>query len=413
MATHTVNATPGAVDLLDPRHAYTPAFPASWAVPVAAATLWDAAGVPGPYGAGYLAEGPAFFVSVSPGSLRFRRLDLAKAEHTAERCLARRGKLAAEYAGWADGEALRLAGAPLVAAGMVSSDQLPDERADPLRPGKSRTRIFEWSRQSRANMTRVLTTLDYEPLVGHGRTPAMVTLTYPGDWLRYAPQGSVVKRHLNAFKRRYLRDWGHALVGVWKLEFQQRGAPHVHILMAPPHGAARNGLGWSAWMASAWVGVVNPSLGERAGMLAVHSHRLASADYAEGLRASDPKRIAIYFTKHGLLSNKEYQHIVPEAWSYPGVGPGRFWGRWGLDVVERLVPVEFDQAVTLSRTLRRWAAAQKPLRVAVVPRVDTGNGLLKTRKVRRRVKRLRCTWGFLSVNDGPAIALQLARVLTK
>ena len=37
----------------------------------------------------------------------------------------------------------------------------------------------------------------------------------------------------------------------------------------------------------------------------------------------DPKRLAIYFTKHSSpndLGDKEYQHIVPEPWREPGKG---------------------------------------------------------------------------------------------
>lgn len=57
-------------------------------------------------------------------------------------------------------------------------------------------------------------------------------------------------------------------------------------------------------------------------------HELAGTgiNYAEDLRASDPKRVAVYFTKHGTFGAKGYQHRVPEPWQGPGKGPGRFWG---------------------------------------------------------------------------------------
>jgi hypothetical protein len=52
------------------------------------------------------------------------------------------------------------------------------------------------------------------------------------------------------------------------------------------------------------------------------SHRLAGTaiDVLGGPRACDPKRLAIYFTKHSspnTLSSKEYQHIVPKLWRPP------------------------------------------------------------------------------------------------
>jgi hypothetical protein len=65
-------------------------------------------------------------------------------------------------------------------------------------------------------------------------------------------------------------------------------------------------------------------------------HLLAGTaiDILNGLRACDPKRLAIYFTKHSSpnkLGDKEYQHIVPEAWRQSGHGPGRFWGSMGCN----------------------------------------------------------------------------------
>ncbi len=50
-------------------------------------------------------------------------------------------------------------------------------------------------------------------------------------------------------------------------------------------------------------------------------------DILNRLRACDPKRLAIYFTNHSSpnqLGDKEYQHIVPEAWRRSGHGSGRF-----------------------------------------------------------------------------------------
>ena len=52
-----------------------------------------------------------------------------------------------------------------------------------------------------------------------------------------------------------------------------------------------------------------------------------AVDVLKGLRACDPKRLAIYFTKHSSpnsLDYKEYQHIVPDVWRGAGRGPGRF-----------------------------------------------------------------------------------------
>ncbi|NIB31079.1 hypothetical protein HBB16_04100 [Pseudonocardia sp. MCCB 268] len=78
--------------------------------------------------------------------------------------------------------------------------------------------------------------LDYTPLYAGGQLPAM-SLTYPGDWETVVPTGPVLKAHMKALRKRYLRAWGGDWACVWKLEFQRRGAPHVHV--AARHTARR------------------------------------------------------------------------------------------------------------------------------------------------------------------------------
>ena len=67
----------------------------------------------------------------------------------------------------------------------------------------------------------------------------MVTLTCPGDWESVAPDGASVKRHMVVWRKRFQREWGEPARYIWKLEFQRRGAPHIHLWMAPPHAAGR------------------------------------------------------------------------------------------------------------------------------------------------------------------------------
>lgn len=401
---------------------YAPQFPPAELVAVEAAGLWDAVGARCP--SGPLREGPSFFVQISPGSVKFKRRDLARAERAAERAamvyraggdggapIASSGaaKRVREGAAWMVNEPIREAAAVLAGmggdggAGAFLEDQIPDGYSDPLRPGKGRSRIVEWSRKSRAKMTETLLSLDYAPLLAIG-TPLMVTLTLPGDWLTVAPTGAHFKAHVEAFKVRWFRRWGAPIVGVWKLEFQERGAPHLHILTARPASSPD----FLAWLSATWADVVaHPDPVQRMR----HERAGTGVDRNEGLRASDPRRIAVYFTKHGLLANKEYQHIVPAAWQWPGAGPGRFWGVWGLAKCVVDVPVTWQQAVDLARVARRHSAAQDPTRVASVWRANRTTGKVRRRKVRRRVVRMRSTWGFLAVNDGPGFASMLARAV--
>ncbi|MFL0178121.1 hypothetical protein [Mycobacterium sp. SMC-15] len=309
----------------------------------------------------------------------------------------------------------------------VEEDRLKSGREETGSSGRS---ITEWSRKSRAAMCRTFAELDYTPLVESGRVPAMITLTYPGEWEDVAPDGSSVKRHMVLWRKRFQREYGEPARYIWKLEFQRRGAPHIHLWMAPPMSPGRSGRGFAQWLSDTWAQVVDhPDLEQKA------RHRLAGTaiDVRNGLKACDPKRLAIYFTKHSspnLHGDKEYQHIVPEQWRHPGRGPGRFWGVYGLKKAVAVVEVAQDAYLTARRIMRRWSRSQavygdssNRFPTAVVPRTATclvPRGLHETGVVvRRRARRRRalCNQGGLAggyalVNDGPAFASQLSAALS-
>lgn len=300
-------------------------------------------------------------------------------------------------------------------------------------PGRE---VTSWSGKSRANMVKMFASLDWGPvhaLAEAGRVPAMVTLTYPGDWEVVAPDGKTVKRHIGAWKERFRRAWGESVVGMWKFEFQHRGAPHFHIFMVPPHGRARGrgvgaGLAFRNWLGVVWTDIVNhPDPVEYQKHLAF-TLGLETVSYGEALKCADPKRLAVYFGKHGQYRSKEYQNQVPVEWQAPGKGPGRFWGYWGVKPLVAVVELSGDDYLLASRIMRRYASrvrvwdepagrwkyvrAMTPAK----PRKDvdpaTGEVVWRKRRRRRRVRRFAESGsGFLVVNDGPALAHQLARAL--
>ena len=366
-------------------------------VVVGAAALADAARGYRPSGwDSHAGESPNPRLLISPGSLVWTKTSMRQASRAAELASLSRKR-------------------NIDAAAQVLADN-PD-----WQPKRAGLKIAAWSAKSRANMYRQLAALDYAPLYGLGRVPAMVTLTYPADWQTVAPDGQTVKAQLKAFRKRYERAWGEPLVAFWKLEFQARGAPHIHLFMAPPHGrsaAVRSmpGLPFRDWLSTAWAQVVaHPDPDEYRKHLAAGT----AVDYREGLKAKDPKRLAVYFGKHGTYRGKEYQHDVPPEWS----GTGRWWGYWHLRPL--VVAVELDQAdyIMAKRIARRHAARHpvagswvKPVAVTEVwrRRIDlvTGEVVYRKRKVKRPVRRLTGNGGFLMVNNGPAIAIELARALT-
>lgn len=269
-------------------------------------------------------------------------------------------------------------------------------------PVRRRSRIDSWSPKSRANMVRVMASADWRPLFRCG-PGVMVTLTYPGPWFMLAPSRAVVAKHLEAFKERYRRAFGSVL-GAWKIEYQGRGAPHLHLFLPMPWG---HSLGsFRDWVRRAWHSVVWNDRGDRVLELAttlvgagealafvsMHSARHlaagANVDQREGERCRDPRRLAVYFLGHSMKhkDGKEYQHQLPP--SYAGAA-GRWWGIWGVECVVGIRYLDVRSWILLRRFLRRWAKANN----------------------RRAFRGGRMYGGWVSVNDGPAFLSQLARAL--
>ncbi|MCI0387043.1 hypothetical protein [Streptomyces sp. CNQ085] len=365
-------------------------------------------------------EGPRPMLTIAPGALAIGWPDIARRERTAERARETARQRASDL-------------------GRYRAEYVDDPA--PLEPTRV---VSEWSRKSRSRMTRKLAELDYGPLLKLGLKLPMTTLTYPGDWEVVAPTGKAVKRHLLTFYKRFARAWGFEWLGIWKLEFQRRGAPHIHLWGPEPEGTAGElrrltqrryrpavgdgGLEYREWLSAVWADIVaHPDPEQRR----LHQGAGTAVNYREGARMRDPRRLAVYFTKHGSYSAKEYQNRVPEAWQAPGAGPGRFWGYRGLESAAAGVELDPVAAVWAGRILRRYARAQGVTQQRTVRRTRGGVpvptdrviGLAgaqyaeptrtRYRTVRRRVVRLGNGRGFLCVNDGPSLAASLARALAE
>jgi hypothetical protein len=206
-------------------------FPRSELV-ASAAALFERA-QPWAHGPDCLGEKPdsgRFRITVGPGVVRLGWTNPVRAEKASERAVNRhRLDVAAEV------------------------DHIKAGRDMPNPPGRA---ITEWSRKSRAAKCGTFAELDYTPLVECGRVPAMVTLTYPGGWESVAPDGASMKRHMMLWRKRFQREWGERAHYIWKLEFQRRGAPHIHLWMAPPHAVCRSGRKFRDWLSQELADIV-------------------------------------------------------------------------------------------------------------------------------------------------------------
>lgn len=224
---------------------------------------------------------------------------------------------------------------------------------------------------------------------------AMVTLTYPGgdDWRELVPDWDTLRRHREAFKEAWRREWG-APKGMWFVEFQERRrAPHLHLYVGLPEDAVifkRDGFGrgkkgepverWSwDWALDRWSGIVGS--GDR-------RHRTMGVDVREcwfpGVDGTKYVHVVgKYFWMESGSGRKGLQKQAPD-----GFGTGRWYGMWGLK--PRLTEVEIDRATWVStrrmgvtmrrkRSRRRMRKGRSMDGVGVfgVDGIDVGTKLLR------------------------------------
>ena len=238
------------------------------------------------------------------------------------------------------------------------------------------------SSKSRNNMRRLFASLPWEML---GPRPAMVSVTYPGEWKDWVPDGRVMEGHRRAFERRWVRRWGEPLIGVWAKEFQASGRPHMHFYLGlptamsdadfeglrqrtlirrrlersmgtyrgrgatPPIGGLLGGE-FAEWLLSAWSEIVGTA---EAG----NHHRTRGADVAvmfwtdEVAATADRTQVAAYLARE---ASKWRQKRPPEGFT----GVGHYYGHWGakfgFDPIREEVPVDRAVAAELERRLARW-----------------------------------------------------------
>lgn len=226
--------------------------------------------------------------------------------------------------------------------------------------------------------------------------------------------------------------------GIWKLEFQRRGAPHLHVLTTVPVGTAlrprsdserahasrcrrdvcdheshmQADMPFQEWAAHAWaLSVGHPDAGEFARNLAAGTQVLTDLE----LRYGDARRVAVYFSKHGMLEAKAYQNRPPRQWrdavAAEGEAGARFWGYWVVRPLREVVEIDETLIMHIARHVRKLERARGHARPMTVYRVDQRTGVVRRRKVRRRVKYMSGDRGFLTVNDGAQTAAGIARII--
>lgn len=220
-------------------------------------------------------------------------------------------------------------------------DQFGDNSGTPLgASGSKRGVISTLSDAARDRMT------DTAVCLGEmGReADLMLTFTSPANWkdvYLVEPEldengkettktgGKLFKQHMEAMRMRLERFFKARKLGkprvFWFLEFQKRGAPHVHmILFDVGAGLSELAVSLREWVGPAWAEIVgNPCDIEQA------KHARAGTR-VEKMRV---KHFG-YAVKYG---SKTEQKIVPEEFRHVG----RFWGMWNYKLPKAVV-MSFD-----------------------------------------------------------------------
>lgn len=178
--------------------------------------------------------------------------------------------------------------------------------------------LSEGARSRLADRAWSLSEEGHEPVL-------MLTLTSPANWRdvyvldpetgEILDGGRILKAQLAAFRKRLNRVFRkHLLIdwsALWFLEFQQRGAPHLHLMLFGCSISDTLARSLRGWIGRAWSSLVgNPNPEELA------KHRRAGT------------QVARMKTKHFgyavKYATKTEQKVVPEEFR----SVGRFWGVW-------------------------------------------------------------------------------------
>lgn len=164
--------------------------------------------------------------------------------------------------------------------------------------GGKRGEIKVFSPDSRYRLFRLLHQLKFDRVT-------FCTLTYPAD---FPTDKKIYKAHLKEYRRRFERTYGK-IKGVWRLEFQERGAPHYHIMYLDcPFIPIEE---WcNLW--SNVIGTDDPN------------HRKIGVDIKLITEGTESKLIASYLGKYvAKVDQTDLSKTVQK--------PGRWWGKWNID----------------------------------------------------------------------------------
>jgi len=198
---------------------------------------------------------------------------------------------------------------------------------------KTRTSIQTFSSKSRKRLLLVCNKVNTKAIYGK---PIFCTLTYPEH---FPVLHSVYKRDLHVFFKKFIRRFPKAVI-IWRLEYQERQAPHYHLLVFNTDK--------SAWF---------PGIHKFRSILAVQWNKTVAPNNPAHLSAGTEASLIKSWRGVTHYVSKYMAKVDQSKCSALGMdSPGRFWGIYNRS----LLPID-EIEVELSREefhyLRRVARA--------------------------------------------------------
>lgn len=217
--------------------------------------------------------------------------------------------------------------------------------------------IKGWSSSSRGRMRERFASLDYRAFFEQPGRPALITLTMPGEWEELAPTGADFKKMYDKFRKRFEYEFSRKLINLWKLEFQKRGAPHLHLFCMAPTTPGKSDKPFKEWLSLAWA----KSVGATGENYQKHLKAGTGIDYTTAEGMDSVAAVSRYFAGYvgkGYEHAKAYQNEPPQLW-LDNNSVGRFWGySQSIPKTEVIVELEPHHQIQVNRLLNHVVRAQ-------------------------------------------------------
>ena len=174
-----------------------------------------------------------------------------------------------------------------------------------------------------------------------------VTLTYPGV---YADDWEIWKRDCDTFRKMLERSFPDLVGACWRFEFQKRGAPHFHLVLA--FCKHQNRVHLIQIVSRKWADIVRGGYKLSGGDMEAYKPH-----YRNHVKAGTKVQHIVHGRKQlmayvGKYIGKVEENNMPEEW-------GRSWGFWNVNGELDFDPVEVlsldhSETAVLRRLVRKW-----------------------------------------------------------